>query len=121
MDGDYRSLTYAHEAHEALGRRMDAAFTRAVFAQPDAMRRLPGILTSTGWRLDQCRSRCVSEVGASASYWVSFAQAYMPRVVQAGYVSAAEVDSWWEAQQQALREGRFFAACNYYTVLATAV
>lgn len=121
MDGDYDSLTFAHLEDPALGRRMDSALTAAVFAQPDAMRRLPGLLAEAGWRLEAARGQCVSEIGGEASYWRSFAEAYMPRVVQAGLLSQSEVDRWWSAQMEALRAGRFFAAANYYTMVARAV
>ena len=63
----------------------------------------------------------MSEVGSEASYWCSFAEAYMPRVVQAGLLSESEVGRWWAAQQEALRGGRCFAAANYYTMIARAV
>lgn len=121
MDGDYSSLTYAHTADEELGRRMDAALVRSVYSQPDVMRKLPGLLQETGWRLNGADSKCVSEVGSEASYWVSFAKAYMPTVKQAGLMTESEVDGWWAAQEAALREGRFFAAASYYTMLARAV
>ena len=32
--------------------------------------------------------------------------------------SAEAVDAWLAAQNQALADGSFFAACNYYTYLA---
>ena len=69
------------------------------------------------WQLEDVRSQCVSEVGGAAPYWTSFAAAYMPRLVESGLVDEGVVAGWWEAQQQALREGRFFAAANYYTFL----
>ena len=120
MDGDYGSLTYANPKDAALGREMDRSFVTAVYAQPDAMRELAERLPAAGWRLECVKSQCLSEVGghAEASFWVSYAKAYMPRVVQAGYVSQKRVDSWWSSQQQALAEGHFFAACVYYTFIA---
>jgi hypothetical protein len=33
----------------------------------------------------QVRSKCVSEVGGTPSYWVSFANAYMPRVIASNH------------------------------------
>lgn len=46
-----------------------------------AIRDLAGMLPTAGWQLSDVRSKCVSEVGATPSYWVSFATAYMPRVL----------------------------------------
>jgi hypothetical protein len=117
-DGDYGSLTYAHADDPSLGRSMDGALTSAVFAQPNAVRNLARWLEPSGWHLEQTRSQCVSEVGGTPSYWVSFAQAYMPRVVEAGLMDEATVSSWWAAQEQAIESRCFFAACNYYTFLA---
>jgi ubiquinone/menaquinone biosynthesis C-methylase UbiE len=123
MDGDYGSLTYAHPEDAELGRRMDRAFVTAVYAQPDAVRELPGKLRLAGWRLESVRSKCVSEVGghAQASFWLSYAKAYMARVVQAGLVAQGQVDGWWQNQQRALDEDRFFAAASYYTFVAKRV
>jgi hypothetical protein len=83
MDGDYGSLSYAHPEDLELGRMMDRAFVTAVYAQPDAVRELAGRLRPAGWRLESVRSKCVSEVGghAEVSFWLSYAKAYMPRVV----------------------------------------
>ena len=89
MDGDYGSLSFAHPEDVELGRTMDRAFMTAVYAQPDAIRELAGGLRSSGWRLESVRSKCVSEVGGhdQVSFWLSYAKAYMPRVVQAGLIA----------------------------------
>lgn len=118
MDGDYGSLTYAHPQDPELGRRMDRALVTSVFNQPNAIRGLAAMLPRAGWRLEDVRSQCVSEVGGKASYWVSFAKAYMPRIVESGVVDEATVEGWWQAQADALAAGHFFAAANYYTFLA---
>lgn len=118
MDGDYGSLTYAHPQDLELGRRMDHALVTSVFNQPNAIRGLAAMLPRAGWQLEDVRSQCVSEVGGKASYWVSFAEAYMPRIVQSGVVDEATVDGWWQAQTDALAAGHFFAAANYYTFIA---
>lgn len=123
VDGDYGSLTYAHTANAALGRRMDEALSRAVYTQPDATRRLPELLKETGWKLEDTHSTSISEVGEQADFWLGYAEAYLPDVKKsvrnAGQLTAAEVDRWWAAQQQAVKLGRFFAAATYYTMIAT--
>mmetsp|Transcript_92527 Transcript_92527/g.283298 ORF Transcript_92527/g.283298 Transcript_92527/m.283298 type:complete len:303 (-) Transcript_92527:62-970(-) len=118
MDGDYLSLSYAHPKDPELGRRMDLALMQSVYAQPHAVRDMAAMLPAAGWQLEDVRSQCVSEVGASASYWVSFAKAYMPGVWQSGTIDKASVDSWWQGQTESLAAGHFFAAANYYTFLA---
>jgi hypothetical protein len=70
--------------------------------------------------LESTTGNCVSEIGGSPSYWVSFAQAYLPRVKAAGVFPDEEVDRWWELQQDAIRDGQFFAHCVYYTFTAVA-
>ena len=97
---------------------MDEALVTAVFAQPDAMRGLPQMLPAAGWALEEVRSKCVSEVGKDASYWVSFGEGYLPRVVAAGLFDQPTADRWWAGQMEALAAGHFFAAANYYTYLA---
>eukprot|EP01062_Namystynia_karyoxenos_P007369 TRINITY_DN125_c0_g4_i1.p1 TRINITY_DN125_c0_g4~~TRINITY_DN125_c0_g4_i1.p1 ORF type:complete len:309 (+),score=81.60 TRINITY_DN125_c0_g4_i1:65-928(+) len=118
-DGDYSGLSYAHEEDEELGRAMDAALISATFAQPRVMRRLPGMLQQGGWQLESHTARCVADVGRQASYWVSFAEAYLPRVRSAGLIGEEAADGWWAAQQRAIREGRFFATCSYLTYFAS--
>jgi hypothetical protein len=39
-------------------------------------------------------------------------------VSRAGLVSKEKVDIWLKEQHQAMAEGTFFAACNYYAYLA---
>ena len=95
------------------------------------------MLPAAGWSLQDVRSKCVSEVGATPSYWVSFANAYaptvlyhcprdsflytprgagfryMPRVIQSGLLDQETVNAWWKAQTDAMSAGSFFAAANY--------
>eukprot|EP01065_Artemidia_motanka_P015578 TRINITY_DN19334_c0_g1_i1.p1 TRINITY_DN19334_c0_g1~~TRINITY_DN19334_c0_g1_i1.p1 ORF type:complete len:296 (+),score=106.42 TRINITY_DN19334_c0_g1_i1:52-888(+) len=118
-DGDYSGLAYAHP-DLGLGARVDRALVTATFAQPRVMRELPAVLPQCGWALSSHTVRCVSEVGSDASYWVSFAKAYLPRVKAAGLLSGEEADSWWEYQERAIDEGKFFAVCSYFTYFATA-
>lgn len=133
MDGDYSSLTFAlHDPDKfgfppGLGQRMDRHFRDAVFAQPEIMRQLPALLPQAGWELagPLTQAKCVSEVGADPSYWVSFAQAYKDRVVAAGLIDdvggAEMADKWWGAQTRQISDGTFFAHCVYYTMFAEAV
>ena len=84
------------------------------------MRDLPKLMPATGWKLKGAVGNCVSEIGGTPSYWVSFAKAYLPRVRAAGVFGDAEVDAWRQHQEQAIADGSFFAHCIYYTFTAEA-
>ncbi len=116
FDGDYASLTYAHEDHEA-GRAMDQALARATFNNPLIMRELPERFSSVGLELTDTVPNVVSEIG-SASYFRSFAETYAPLVADAGLLPKDFVDSWLAYQHQAMDKGCFFASCNYYAYIA---
>ncbi|MBK9021234.1 MAG: methyltransferase domain-containing protein [Sulfuritalea sp.] len=117
FDGDYSSMTYAMPDHD-LGHRMDVALTTAAFNNPHIMRDLPRLMPQLGLQLQQAWGDAVVEIG-TASYFKSFAETYAPYIIKSGMFSAEAVDAWLAAQHQAMAEGSFFAACNYYTYLAT--
>lgn len=121
VDGDYPSLTYGVAAGGAAEGEVEQALVQATFVSPNVVRQLPGLLTANGWAGPMAaQGTCVSEVGAQFSYWKSFAEAYMPRVKKSGLVEPDSVDLWWVAQKLAASEGKFFAACSYYTFKASA-
>lgn len=115
-------LAFSHEEDPALGRRVDQAITQSVYASPDVVRRLPSLLEQTGWQLESATGQCLSEVGASSSgsFWAGYAEAYLPSIRSSGLVSEKEIDGWWAAQQRSIKAGHFFAAANYFTLLARA-
>ncbi|MBT6277446.1 MAG: hypothetical protein HOI95_25355 [Chromatiales bacterium] len=96
---------------------MDRAIARATFNNRLVMRAMPDLLRHAGLELDVGLAEVVSEIG-HASFFRSFAETYAPNVKTAGLVEDAQVDEWVSAQRQAMDEGRFFGACNYYTYLA---
>lgn len=116
FDGDYASMTYAHPDYE-LGRRMDAALVAATFNNPRIMRELPGLLPQLGLQIREAWGDAVSEIG-SASFFKSFAETYVPYVIDAGLVPAEVVRAWHADELRAMENGTFFGACNYYTYLA---
>jgi SAM-dependent methyltransferase len=118
FDGDYASLTYGHD-DPAEGRKMDWALATTTFNNPLVLRTLPAALDRAGLELRETLAEVVVEVG-KASYFRSFADTYGPMVASSGLVPRPEVEAWLEAQYGAMDEGRFFASCNYYTMLATA-
>jgi ubiquinone/menaquinone biosynthesis C-methylase UbiE len=116
FDGDYASLTYAVPDHE-FGRRMDHDLATASFNNPMVMRDLISILPAEGFEVVETMADVVSEIG-NASYFKSFAETYAPFVVSAGFMTEAEVDSWFAAINKAIEANTFFASCNYYTYIA---
>jgi len=116
FDGDYASLTYAFPDH-GFGHQMDVALASATFNNPRIMRDLPRLLPEFGLKLTAAWGDAVAEIG-HASYFKSFMETYAPYVKRAGLLPAQAVDVWLEEQLQAMENGTFFAACNYYTYLA---
>ncbi|MEW5963773.1 MAG: methyltransferase domain-containing protein [Pseudomonadota bacterium] len=119
FDGDYASMTYAYPDF-ALGRRMDWALVTATFNNPSIMRELPALLPRYGLRITEAWGDAVAEIG-KASFFKSFAETYVPYVINAGLEPAEVVQRWHAVQQEAMEKGTFFGACNYYTYLAQRV
>lgn len=117
FDGDYASMTYAHPDHE-LGARMDAALVTASFNNPRIMRELPRLLPTLGLALESGWGDAVTEIG-QGSYFRSFIETYAPYIAKAGLFAPEAVDAWLAEQRDAMARGTFFAACNYYTFIAT--
>lgn len=117
FDGDYASLTYGMPDHR-LGSRMDSALACATFNNPRIMRELPSLMPSAGLALRDAWGDAITEIG-TASYFKSFADTYVPYVHSAGLLPKQDIDTWWREQTNAIARGTFFAACNYYTYLAS--
>ena len=116
FDGDYASLTYAHPDVD-LGQRMDSALSIASFNNPRIMRELATLLPLHGLELMDAWGDAVAEIGRG-SFFKSFAETYVPYVLAAGMVPAAEATEWHAAQQRRMEQGTFFASCTYYTFIA---
>lgn len=119
FDGDYASLTYAFPDH-SFGHKMDVALANSTFNNPRIMRDLPRLLPELGLKLAEAWGDAVVEIG-TASYFRSFAETYVPYVKRAGLLPTQAVELWLKEQRQAMSNGTFFAACNYYTYLARRV
>lgn len=115
FDGDYASLTYASPDH-SLGQKMDNALASTTFNNPKIMRDLPRLLPEMGLELTNAWGDAVVEIG-DGSYFKTFAETYAPYVKRAGMFSEQAVDIWLSEQYKAMKNGTFFAACNYYTYL----
>jgi len=116
FDGDYASLTYGFTDHD-FGHRMDVALADATFNNPRIMRDLPRLLTDYGLKLQAAWGDAVVEIG-EGSYFKSFAETYVPYVVEADLLPEEDVNAWLAGQRRFMEEGTFFASCNYYTYLA---
>ena len=116
FDGDYASLTYAFPDHE-FGLQMDHALATTTFNNPLIMRDLPHILPKIGLEIKDTLANVVSEIG-TASYFKSFAETYAPLVAKSGLVEKNDVNDWLAKQKIAMKDGTFFASCNYYTYIA---
>ncbi len=117
FDGDYASLTYACP-DPAFGRQMDAALANATFNNPSIMRELPHLLPVHGLKLTAAWGDAVAEIG-QASYFESFAETYVPYVKEAGALPEQAIEAWHAQQKLAMKDGTFFASCNYYTFLVS--
>ena len=115
FDGDYASLSYAYPDH-GFGRQIDNALAVAAFNNPRIMRDLPRLIPRVGLALSEAWGDAVVEIG-KASYFLSFAETYVPYVKTAGLLPSQAVDVWLDDQRLAIETSRFFAACNYYTYL----
>eukprot|EP00931_Biecheleriopsis_adriatica_P067503 TRINITY_DN41630_c0_g1_i1.p1 TRINITY_DN41630_c0_g1~~TRINITY_DN41630_c0_g1_i1.p1 ORF type:complete len:332 (+),score=42.01 TRINITY_DN41630_c0_g1_i1:52-996(+) len=120
VDGDYTGLSYHSAALPELSEVVSKSLVRATFASPCVVRDVPRFLQETGWTLKTANGKCVTEMGTEFSYWKSFAEAYMPRVIGSGLVEASLVDRWWQDQLSQARRKAFFATCSYYTLMGAA-
>lgn len=118
VDGDYAGLSYHSIADVELSRLVSEALVTATFAQPGVVRDLPTLLSESGWGLESAHGTCVSEVGRQFSFWKTFAEAYMPRVVGSGLVEDARVAAWWNEQEGLAQTGRCWSPCTGWPALA---
>ena len=82
------------------------------------MRDLPRLLPQAGLARAATLGFVYADVGRGA-FFPGAAETYAPLVARAGLLPQAAVDRWLAEQRQAMTEGSFFAACNYYAHLAT--
>jgi SAM-dependent methyltransferase len=117
FDGDYASWTFAYPPDAGLAKDMEVALLKAVVNNPRVMRDMPVLLRNVGLRLENAMSYVLSEVGAG-SFWASAFEAFAPVVVQTKLLPEDQVNLWLNWQRQAIADGVFFAASNYYTFIA---
>ena len=116
FDGDYASMTFGSGDADANG-QIVAGILDAVVAHPHVMRELPGLLAAQGLELAHFKPELLAEAGGGG-FFLNLAEAYVPMAVKAGTIAEELGLGWLEQQRTALDEGRFFAACNYYSYIA---
>jgi ubiquinone/menaquinone biosynthesis C-methylase UbiE len=112
FDGDYASWTFDHP-DPVFAKAMDEAIIAAVVNNPRVLRELPRLLREAGLEREDLLAWVYADVGAGRFYGGAI-EAYAPLVVRTGLLAADRVDEWLAHQREAMAEGIFFGACNYY-------
>jgi hypothetical protein len=55
----------------------------------------------------------------SSSFLLNLAETYGPLAASTGLLRSADVDAWLADLRRSAEVGTFFAACNYYTYIAS--
>ena len=114
FEGDYGSLTLACP-DAVLGREMDLAIAERTFCQPLVMRQLPGMLQGLGWEIKEIQGDVVHEIGGQASYFMGMCETYVPQLLQVPGADKHKIQGWLDGQRAAVKNGTFFASCNYFS------
>ncbi|MEV0614431.1 methyltransferase domain-containing protein [Nonomuraea sp. NPDC050404] len=117
FDGDYASLTFGCSDGE-LARDIETAFQGVIVTGPRVMRDLPRLLRPAGLELVWARAYVTADIGTS-DFFLGLAEAYAPLIAKQGLLPAERVETWLAEQRRTHEEGTFFAACAYYTYVAT--
>ena len=117
FDGDYASWTFGHGDH-VIARAMEEALLAAVVSNPRVMRDMPRLLRDAGLRPIDVNAHVYADTGQS-TFFLGAAESYAPVVARSELVAPEQVDAWLAALRGASEDGVFFAACNYYTYIAT--
>ncbi len=116
FDGDYASLTFAHP-DPALARHVDEALLAILVNNPRVMRDLPRLLRQAGLEIVEASGYAYADIG-TGGFFANFVDAYGPLLAGSGLVPDEAVARWRSWQAQALADGTFFGASNYYAYLA---
>ena len=116
FDGDYASMTFAHEDAEK-GRRYDEALVAAMITQPRVMRQMPRLLREVGLELVESFPYVLAEVG-QADFWAPAIQSFRSLLPKAGAMSEAEAGVWVDYLEKSSDDGVFFGASNFYGYVA---
>jgi ubiquinone/menaquinone biosynthesis C-methylase UbiE len=116
FDGDYASLTFAHPDPD-LAARVEETLLEVLINNPRVMRDLPRLLREARLELVEATVHAYAEIG-NGSFFANIPESYAAILSNSGLLPAEEVERWRAWQAQAVVEGVFFGASNYYTYLA---
>jgi ubiquinone/menaquinone biosynthesis C-methylase UbiE len=116
FDGDYASLTFAHPDPE-LAKHVDETLLEVLVNNPRVMRDLPRLLREAGLELVDASSHAYADIG-TGGYFANFVETFGPLLADSGLLPDEDVARWRAWQAQALAEGTFFGASNFYAYLA---
>lgn len=116
FDGDYASMTFAHD-DTAAAPRYDQAIIGAIATQPRIMRELPQLLHDAGFALLRNFSYCLADAGRM-DYWESSIQSFLTLLPKSGALTEAETRAWVDCMRARSARGVFFGACNFHSYIA---
>jgi SAM-dependent methyltransferase len=116
FDGDYASWTFGYSDPE-FAKEMEEAIINSMVNNPRVMRTIPKMLIETGWTLKFATPHLLAEIGRG-SFFLSAMETYGPLPLKLGLLPENRVNAWLDEQRHNHEEGVFFAAGNYYTIIA---
>jgi SAM-dependent methyltransferase len=111
FDGDYATITFGTD------REMDEKIMTGVIANPRVMRGMPRLLREAGLRLVDSRGWVLTEIGR-ADFFLGALHSFPVLLPRAGVASSEEMERFVAQQLQSCEDGTFFAACNFYAMIA---
>ena len=119
FDGDYASRCFDHP-DEGFAKQMEEALQASIVANPRIMRSLRRLLAKHGLRPTREFEWLYLDSPDGAFFGPNIS-VYGALMEQSGDATAEDVQTWVEYLESAREQNQFFAACNYYAVLATRV
>jgi ubiquinone/menaquinone biosynthesis C-methylase UbiE len=116
FDGDFASLAFAYPDRD-LAERVEAALLDQFVQNPRVMRDMPHLLQRTGVELVDATAHAYADVGVGR-FFANFCESYGGSLTGSAALADEEIERWREWQAQALTDGTFFGASNFYTYLA---
>jgi ubiquinone/menaquinone biosynthesis C-methylase UbiE len=115
FDGDYASMTFAYPEPD-LAERVEKALLAALVTNPRVMRDLPRLVREAGLVLVESTAHAYADVG-TGTYFANMVESFGPLLAGSDALSAEDVERWRSWQDQAIAEGIFFGASNFYAYL----
>lgn len=116
FDGDYASLTLSHSDPD-LAKRVEEVILEMITNNPRVMRDMPRLLEEAMLELVETTPHIYAEVGRG-SFFANFSESYAAVLKSSGMLPEDDVERWRTELAQAVSDGTFFGASNYYTYLA---